>query len=124
METARHLMLTSKDCRTAYYQAGFAVEQILVALGLKQRMLKDVPKSEIGGTWHNLAHLMERHGLIDSMKMEMKTNKPLRDSWLVVKDWETNGRFPTASLDRKSAQNMLNSSAKVFEWLLNRYEKI
>ena len=128
LSTAKRLKDTTKDHRMIAYASGNAVELLLVAIGIKMRGLKDVPDNEKGGTWHSLVHLAKAHGVEASLNQAFKDNKALRDNWLLVKDWDSNARFPTASISGKDALETFNAVAHpdqgVFKWLLNRYDQI
>lgn len=128
LEAAKMLNSTTKNHRSIAYHAGWACEQLMVAIGIKQRGLMDVPNGEKGGNWHSLRHLAKAHAIEPALNEAFKTDKALRASWLVVKDWESDDRFPTASVNGKDALELLNAVANpnhgIFQWLLSRYETI
>lgn len=126
--SARKSNANSSDHHLTAYSAGNAVEMILVAIGIKQRGLKDVPEDEKGSAWHSLKHLIRAHGVEEPLNQAFKTDGALKVNWLLLKDWDSNARFPTSSVSGKDALETLNAVAHpdhgVFQWLLNRYDQI
>lgn len=128
LASAKQLKATTTDYHIIAYLAGHAVELILVAIGIKQRQIMDPPGHERGASWHNLPHLLRAHGLEPPLYTAFKSDPALRDNWLVVKDWVSDNRFPSASMGRIQATSLLHAVAHsengVFQWFLNRYDQI
>lgn len=127
LATAKNLKATTRDHRMIAFTSGSAVELLLVAIGLKSRNIMYVPAQERGANWHSLVHLARSHGVEVALNQAARDNKALRDNWLIVKDWDSNARFPTASVTGKEALETFNAVAHpdhgVFKWLLNRYDQ-
>ena len=124
LETALLLHKTTQDYRAVYQHAGSAIEHLICAIGVRARGLMDVPRDEHGGHWHDLEFSMRRRELLALLLLDCAKDRLLRDAWLVVKDWASDARYPSTSLSRREAQDMLNGAKRVFGWLLNRYETI
>lgn len=126
--SARDLNANTKNYRNVYYDSGFAIEQGLKAIWLKQEGLTKIPPECMSAKWHNLENIINRIDLKSALIAKIGEDHIFGANWMTVKDWDSNKRFPGTSISKKDAQEMLIAVAHdkhgVMRWVRNRYEMI
>ena len=125
---AAKALLDARQWSAAYYLAGYAVE-----CGLKACVLARVaatPELIFGDRkfsekcfTHNVVELVKLADLEAARVAEATTNPAFGQNWYVVKDWNEQARYNTASHQKaKKLYNPITDKANgVMPWIKNRW---
>ena len=106
--TAITLAAVGQDWGSVYWHAGFAVENILKAIRVKNDGLEVWPDGDRSGKWHDLGYIVERAGVRERLRHERR-NRAFASCWLATKDWDQGRRYPGNPVTRNEAMDLLNA---------------
>ncbi len=114
--------------KPAYFSAGFAVETALKAIYMKRKGLADWPPDLKGAPWHDLRRVAEAAGLAGDLAQLQRTSKARYTSWLTVRDWKSEARFPGNAPRQKDLNDLFlavcHERDGIMEWLRGIYQSI
>ena len=108
LDTAIDLAAIGKDWQSVYWHAGFAVENMLKAIRIKNDGLEEWPLEDRNAKWHDIEYITERTGIKERLKYERK-RKSFAANWLTVKDWDQSRRYPGNAVTKSEAVDLLHA---------------